>query len=327
MTRTVLLMASVVLAFVAACMAALLVASVSQKAQAVSPGRNGKIAFSRTTGPPSFGNQIWTMERNGSGQTKITHTGSDYQPTWSPDGRKIAFTSARSGTPQVYTMDADGGNETRLTDFSAVDWEPAWFPSGERVVFSSDRDGDWNLYAITLTEDGRPLQSTQLTTSAANDRAPAVSPDGSKIAFFSDRDGDDEIYVMDADEPEGAANVPAQLTGARRREDIFSPPDWSPDGSKIAYAANARVPEGTRVAIFIMDADGTDKRRLTDREANELTPAWSPSGKSIVFSGNSGFRRSKLNMELWRVRADGSHPTRLTHSVPYEFAPDPQPRP
>jgi len=308
-------------------MAALVVAVV-KPAEAAFPGKDGKISFVRTTGPPSFGNQIWTMKPNGSGQTQITDTGSNFQPVWSADGRKIAFTSGRgTASVDVYTMDADGGNETRLTDNSAADWEPAWFPSGEQVIFSSNRDGDWDLYVITLAEDGPPLQSTQLTTSAANDRAPAVSPDGSKIAFFSDRDGDNEIYVMDADEPEGPANGPVRLTDARRSEDIFSPPDWSPDGEKIVYTAHVRLPEGTRIAIFVMDADGSEKRRLTDREATELTPAWSPSGKSIVFSGDSGLRTSEENMEIWRVRADGSKLTRLTHSVRYEFAPDWQPRP
>jgi dipeptidyl aminopeptidase/acylaminoacyl peptidase len=136
------------------------------------------------------------MNADGTGQTRLTNNGAvDYEPTWSPDGTKIAFTSSRdAGNYEVYAMNADGTNQLRLTNNAAVDQTASWSPSGSKIAFSSNRDGNYEVY--TMNPDG--TSQTRLTNNASSDTSPSWSPDGSRIAFFSFRDGNFEIYSMNA---------------------------------------------------------------------------------------------------------------------------------
>ena len=117
-----------------------------------------------------------------------------------PNGQ-IAFSSDREDDNyEIYSMNADGSDVTRLTDDDANDFDPSWSPDGEKIAFSSNRDGNWEIYVINA-DDGSDL--TRLTDNDALDREPSWSPDGERIAFVSDRDSageGDEIYSMDADD-------------------------------------------------------------------------------------------------------------------------------
>ena len=126
---------------------------------------------------------------------------------------QIAFVSHRDGNPEIYVMDADGGNPRNLTNNRDKDYSPSWSPDGKRIVFMSNRDGHLrddipgiSTYEIYVMDaDGGNPQN--LTNDPRDDRNPSWSPDGKRIAFASDRDGfknddliiTDEIYVMDAD--------------------------------------------------------------------------------------------------------------------------------
>ena len=119
---------------------------------------------------------------------------------------QIAFMSERDGNNEIYVMDADGGNQRRLTENRRDDWSPSWSPDGKRIVFVSDRDGHpdvipgWFTSEIYVMDaDGRNPQN--LTENPADDGFPSWSPDGKQIVFQSNRDdfGKYEIYVMDAD--------------------------------------------------------------------------------------------------------------------------------
>jgi Tol biopolymer transport system component len=125
-------------------------------------------------------------------------------PAWSPDGRKIAFVSHRDGNFEIYTMNADGSRQTRLTNaldacpvqsFHCGDWQPTWSPSGRKIAFTSDRDGNDEIYVMDADGTGQ----TRLTNHAGSDVKPRWSRDGSKLFFTSNRDGNLEIYVMNAD--------------------------------------------------------------------------------------------------------------------------------
>ena len=120
------------------------------------------------------------------------HDAFDSVPTWSPDGRRIAFGSDRDGNREIYVMNADGSGVTRLTDNDAIDSGPAWSPDGRRIAFSSTRDGRFEVYVMNADGSG----VTRLTDNDAFDWHPAWSPDGRHIAFQSNRDGNWEIYVM-----------------------------------------------------------------------------------------------------------------------------------
>ena len=122
---------------------------------------------------------------------------------------QITFVSHRDGNPEIYVMDADGGNQRRLTNNRHDDWSPSWSPDGKRIAFVSERDGHprkngfgiaSEIYVMDPSPDGGNPQN--LTNNPSDDYSPSWSPDGKRIAFWSYRKGhfqSAEIYVMDAD--------------------------------------------------------------------------------------------------------------------------------
>ena len=133
------------------------------------------------------------------------HPDDDLDPTWSPDGARIAFTHVADtngngyldgqDTGEIYVMNADGSDMTRLTDNLANDGGPAWSPDGTRLAFWSTRDANQEIYVMNADGSGQ----LNLSNHSANDTHPTWSPDGRRLAFVSDRDGNDEIYLMNAD--------------------------------------------------------------------------------------------------------------------------------
>ena len=125
----------------------------------------------------------------------LQDSASNVQAAFSPDRTRIAFSSNRSGSFDLYIMDADGRNVRRLTIDSANEGEPWWTPDGTNIVFTSTR-GTTTQIAITPVEGG---ESRVLTTTAGGNHSPAISPNGLTIAYVSARDGNPEIYLMDLD--------------------------------------------------------------------------------------------------------------------------------
>ena len=194
----------------------------------------------------------------------------DWDPAWSPDGIRLAYSSFRDGNREIYMIGADGRAKTRLTNNPAEDWLPTWSPDGKRIAFVSDRDGDWEIY--TMNADGS--EQTNRTNNAADDWVPAWSPDGARIAFQSNRDGNWEIYTMPAPGP--AAQV--DTAGLEQTNLTNNPADdwdaaWSPDGRQMVFMSER---DGNR-EIYTMDAeDGSGATRLTFNPAADKNPAWSP---------------------------------------------------
>ncbi len=215
----------------------------------------------------------------------------------------IAFFSDRDGNQEIYLMDADGQNQTRLTSNSAREVNPAWSPDGTKIAFISDRDGNHEIYL--MDPDGQ--NQTRLTHNSADEFFPTWSPDGTKIAFMSDRDvGGAEIYVMDAD-----GQNQTRLTNNIA---IDAQPDWSPDGTKIAFYSDRNGNE----EIYVMDAGGQNQIRLTNNSAVDLNPAWSPDGTKIAFSSE---RDGIGNLEIYVMDADGQNQARLTNITTSDFDP------
>ncbi len=263
---------------------------------------------------------IYVMNADGSDPTRLTdNPATDTWPSWSPDGQRIAFHSNRDDPDpnddnhfwDIYVMNADGSDQTRLTDVSAWDSYPSWSPDGQRIAFQSYGDGNWEIYVMNADGSGR----TRLTDNPASDDGPSWSPTGQKIVFFSDRDGNREIYMMSADG-----------SGQTRLTDDPAPdlyPSWSPNGRSIAFASG-RDEFGTH-NIYVMNADGSGQTRLTDTAAWDWAPRWSPDGHSLAFVSDQDDPDPNGDARTWRIyvmNADGSGQTRLTDSSVSDSGPD-----
>ncbi len=178
---------------------------------------------------------------------------------------KVVFISDRDGNDELYLMDYDGANQTRLTFNKVRDYMPAWSPDGRRIAYTSYKNNAAGLYLLDL-EQGK----FQAVSTRGTNFAPSFSYDGKKIAFCSTMDGNSEIYVADAD----GRNI-RRLTF---NSAIDTAPSWSPTNREIAFTSDR---SGTP-QIYIMDAEGTNVRRASFGGNYFDKPAWSPTGDRIV---------------------------------------------
>jgi TolB protein len=216
--------------------------------------------------------------------------------TFPGENGNIAFTAQRDGDfGDIYVMNADGSEQTNISNNSDIDSDPDWSPDGAKIVFVRFSIGG-NSEIYVMNADGS--EQERLTNNGNSDDSPNWSPDGTKIAFASDRDGNSEIYVMNAD-----GTNPVRLTNNDAGD--FHP-NWSPDGTKIAFASNR---DGfNNDEVYVMNADGSEQERLTNNDqAYDYYPDWSPDGTKIAFASNRDG-----NGEIYVMNADGTNPVRLT---------------
>jgi Tol biopolymer transport system component len=252
------------------------------------PGTNGKIVFTSNRADSSIYTDVYTMNPDGTGTTRLTNDPDvDWSPTFSADGTKIAYerTVLSGGDPAnggIWVMNADGSNQ-HLVD--GLDGSPTWSPDGTKLAVV-DRATS-HIYVINSDGTGR----TELTSSA--DGYPQWSPDGTKIAFESTRDGSaPQIYVMGADG--------SNQTRLTNDDDLDGYPSWSPDGSKIAFWHLA-YPEATD-SIVVMSADGTGQAVVVGSTFSPTKPAWSPDGTRIAFEAHVD---ADGTGSMWLVTAPG----------------------
>ena len=217
----------------------------------------------------------------GEGSTRLTEGGgNEVNPTWSPSGDRILFTSISDGNGDLYVMADDGSDVVALTSTPEFESSSDWSPDGSTVVFDRVVDDDDDLTDIDETDFtqvfvaplGPPLgEAVQLTTGEPNAK-PKWSPDGSQVVFLSWRDGNAEVYVVDED---GSHQV--NLTNDPAYDVL---PSWSPDGSEIAFVSDR---DGHR-QIYVMDADGSHPTRVTDLPESTTNPGWSSDGSHILFT-------------------------------------------
>lgn len=308
--------------------AGLLVAAVS--GSGAFPGRNGEIVFTSLRDPNGH-YQLYLMRPDGTKQRRITRTGGG-SPTWSPDGKWIAYVSGRptyspARTSQLYVMRADGTGLRRLTNNRWGASQPTWSPDGKRIAFQSSRGTGRSVkYGIwTIKVNGTGLR--RLTSDRVGlDGYPAWSPDGKTIAFV--RPFPEAVWLMNADgTDQRKLTTPPRLPDANDGADIQ--PDWSPDGDWIAFSRMHEPYLGStgstryRRDIYVIRADGTGIRRLTRQARTNWEPAWSPDGKRIVFASD---RAREGWSAIYIMNADGTRQKRLIAAPRDHFSPDWQPR-
>lgn len=256
--------------------------------------------------------RIYVMEANGNSVKALSPEGlDDTAPTWSPDGRKIAFVSQRDGNREIYVMDAwcdnpEGCSQdaANITRHPADDWTPAWSLDGTQLAFSSLREGSWEIFVLDTACLDLPdtcRDSLQQVTADGNlNISPVWSPDGSRFAFNSKASGNWDIYTMNTD-----GSAIQQITTAPGND---LSPAWSPDGTKIAYEANQ---EGN-VEIYVIDANGTTPPQNISNysTANDHGPTWSPDGQMLVFYSN----RENIQWDIFSTTLDGEIVNNLTQT-------------
>jgi Tol biopolymer transport system component len=229
---------------------------------------------------------------------------------------KIAFTSTRDGNVEIYTMNADGSSQARLTNATGNDASPAFSSDGSRIAFESSRpssnpsDPSIDREIWVMNADG--TSQAQITHNTSTDTEPTFSPDGAKVAFTSNRqavDGttDRDIWVQDLANPK---NDPVNLTNSPGDDET---PSWSPDGTKIAFRSDRPVGSSTDFDIWVMNADGSGTpTNLSNASAgNDSSPSWSPDGSKVAFDNLSPSGPSSVG-EIFAVDATGNNLTQVT---------------
>ncbi len=282
---------------------------------------------------------------------QLTFGGQNAEAYFSPDGAQLILqrTTSDSTCDQQYVVNIDGSDLRMVSNGLGRTTCGYFYQAGERILYSSTFHADgqcpptpdrsrgyvWSLYDFdiyTSLPDGSDLQL--LFRSDGYDGEATLSPDGETIVFTSTRNGDLDIYTMNVD----GSNV-RQLTNTIGYD---GGPFFSPDGSKIVYrswhptdpadiadyqsllAENLVRP--SRMEIFVMNADGSDQRRITNLGGANFAPFFHPSGEKIIFSSNHEEPPRSRNFDLYLINLDGSGLSKVTHTPTFDgfpmFSPD-----
>jgi Tol biopolymer transport system component len=231
--------------------------------------------------------ELYTANADGSDVVRLTTTGRNGQPRWSPDGARIVFTSWRSGRAEIWVMNADGSAQQRLISLDHPSYMPDWSPDGARIAFSADRgNGNFDIYAVNA--DGSGLQ--RLTT-AASFWGPRWSPDGGRLAvrwFESSADCPCVSLLPQCPCGGSIATMNADGSGLRvlpRVGECDAWPEWSPDATHILFSSYRSAGRGVpaRGQLMVMLATGAHPQALTTGIMDEFSPSWSRSTGRIYF--------------------------------------------
>jgi TolB protein len=246
------------------------------------------IAYSTQSG------DIWVMHADGSGRHQVTNAGGhDFDPSLSPDGRRVVFRTSRghytpdtsgTGAEGIFVADVDGSHEREIQPRRGGLF-PAWSPYGHRIALTTlHTDGTETI--VTLAPDGSHIHDTGVAGECST-----WSPDSTRIAYcHHGPDGNFDVWVMDAD-----GHHWRRLTRTAGRD---YPGPWSADGRRIAFASQR---DGS-FDVWVMNADGSGQTRLTRGPDQKSPAAWLPDGR-IVYASFHG----EAPLPTWYLmQADGT---------------------
>jgi len=249
---------------------------------------NSKIAFVSTVKGKK---EIFTSDFDGQNAKQITfHKSICLSPSWSFDGKWLAYVSYTRKTPQIFIKNI---KEKRgaIVNFKGMNISPAWMPGQLKLAAALSFSGDQEIYLLTIK--GEIIK--RITKSWGIDVSPKFSPDGKKIVFTSKRTGTPQIYIKD-------------IESKKVRRMTFkgfnnTSPSWSPDGQKIAYVGI----EKNNIDIFVMNIDSGMPVQLTANSGDNEDPSWSPDGSMLAFTST----REENTSRIFVMNVSGSDPRRL----------------
>ena len=261
----------------------------------------------------STSNNIVTGNYVASNNVGIELSGSDHNTITGNNASSNTYgvRISSGGNNQVWSMDADGSGQTRLSSEASLESYPQWSPDGSKIAYTHTSPCDMLDSEIwVMNPDG--TGKTQISTGSAGYFLGGWSPDGSQIAFRSLGIGKFGIWVMDSDGTNEKPLTPDQVGDWN--------PAWSPDGTKIAFSRTSLgTSQGTWTQdIWIMNPDGTNQTQLTTNIPYASSPSWSPDGSKIAFD-SSNYESGTTS--IWIMNKDGTNPTKLFSSQSRENCP------
>jgi dipeptidyl aminopeptidase/acylaminoacyl peptidase len=271
---------------------------------AISPDAQA-MAFASTR--HSTRSDIYLQATSGLAVTKLTtDPADDAFPTFSPTGDRIAFCSNRSGSWDIYVMDRDGRNVTAVTQGTGHDLHPSFAPDGERIAFCrvGGRSDQWEIWVANIATG----EQTMVGFGLFPDWSPRTDAD--VIAFQRARQRGGRWFSLwtmklEQGEPTAVTEVAMSTNAA------LVSPSWSPDGDRLSFATvvepTAGMPDTDeavgRQDVWTVNADGTDRHRITDGKGTYATPAWASDGRVYFISDRGG------NECVWSARAESTRST------------------
>lgn len=237
--------------------------------------------------------EVFVSDYDGANQQRVTNSRHlNVSPSWSPDGRAVAYTSFRRVIPDIFISRIYEGVLENPLNGVGGNYLPVWSPDGTRIAFFSNRVGNPEIYV--MNRDGTGVR--RLTNHPATDSTPTWSPNGAQIAFTSDRAGQPQIYVMNSDDGSGLR----KLTDERYADRAT----WSPAPyNEIAFAART----DTGYDIKVLDLASNAVRQITQGVGSNESPAYSPSGRHLAFTSRRGGQT-----EIYIIGRDGRGERQVT---------------